>query len=88
MNIWNGKTGEKGEDMDINESDEDLLMPFEVTYKMGLVENFTIQNESVWVTNIKRSIVGILQLDLSIIEKEAAFHSTEASCYNIIMYHL
>ncbi|XP_047354225.1 uncharacterized protein LOC124950864 isoform X1 [Vespa velutina] len=81
MNIWNGKTGEKGEDIDINESDEDLLMPFEVTYKMGLVENFTIQNESVWVTNIKRSIVGILQLDLSTIEKEAAFHSTETNHY-------
>lgn len=88
MNIWNGKIGEKGEDIDINESAEDLLMPFEVTYKMGLVENFTIQNEPVWVTNIKRSIVGILQLDLSTIEKEAAFHSMEASCYNIIIYHL
>ncbi|XP_043675802.1 vitellogenin-like isoform X2 [Vespula pensylvanica] len=81
MNIWNGKIGEKGEDIDINESAEDLLMPFEVTYKMGLVENFTIQNEPVWVTNIKRSIVGILQLDLSTIEKEAAFHSMEINHY-------
>ncbi|XP_014616793.1 PREDICTED: uncharacterized protein LOC106793973 [Polistes canadensis] len=81
MNIWNGKIGEKGEDIDINESAADLLMPFEVTYKMGLVENFTIQNEPVWVTNIKRSIVGILQLDLSNIEKQAAFHSTEINHY-------
>ncbi|KAI4483442.1 hypothetical protein M0802_013384 [Mischocyttarus mexicanus] len=78
MNIWNGKIGENGEDIDINESAADLLMPFEVTYNMGLVENLTIQNESVWVTNIKRSIVGILQLDLSTTEKEAAFISTEA----------
>ncbi|KAK2579022.1 hypothetical protein KPH14_002816 [Odynerus spinipes] len=81
MNTWNGKIGERGIDVDINDSAGELLKPFEVTYKMGLVENLTIEDESVWVTNIKRSIAGVLQLDLSTIEKQAAFHSAEVNHY-------
>ncbi|CAL7948266.1 unnamed protein product [Xylocopa violacea] len=81
MNIWNGKMQEQGENTDIPEDVTDLLKPFQITYRDGLVENFSTEATSPWSVNIKRSIAGILQLDLLSLEKETAFHSTERNHY-------
>lgn len=81
MTIWNGKIQEQGEIQDIPEDVADLLKPFQIIYKNGLIENFTTEAISPWSVNIKRSIAGILQLDLSNLQKEAAFHSTEVNHY-------
>lgn len=81
MTIWNGKIQEQGKNQDIPEDVTDLLKPFQIIYRNGLIENFTTEAISPWSVNIKRSIAGILQLDLSSLEKETAFHSTEVSHY-------
>lgn len=81
MTIWNGKIQEQGEDQAVSEDVTDLLKPFQITYRNGLIENFSTEAISPWSVNIKRSIAGILQLDLSNLEKETAFHSTEVSHY-------
>ena len=81
MTIWNGKIQEQGKNQDIPEDVIDLLKPFQIIYRNGLIENFTTEAISPWSVNIKRSIAGILQLDLSNLEKETAFHSTEVSHY-------
>ncbi|XP_076394577.1 vitellogenin isoform X2 [Megachile rotundata] len=80
MIVWNGEEQIK-EDQDIPADADELLKPFQVTYRNGLVENFSTEATSAWSTNIKRSIAGILQLDLSGIEKATAFHSTELNHY-------
>jgi hypothetical protein len=57
---------------------QELQRPFKIQYKMGLIENFSVEaTEEVWATNIKRSIAGILQLDLVTLESQVAFHSLE-----------
>lgn len=81
MTIWNGKIQEQGEDQAVSEDVTDLLKPFQIIYRNGLIENFSTEAISPWSVNIKRSIAGILQLDLSNLEKETAFHSTEVSHY-------
>lgn len=81
MTVWNGKIEEKGEDHDTTNDIGELLKPFQITYRNGLVENFSTEATSPWSINIKRSIAGILQLDLSNLEKETAFYSTEVSNY-------
>ncbi|XP_043523814.1 uncharacterized protein LOC122535938 isoform X2 [Frieseomelitta varia] len=81
MTIWNGKIQEQGKNQDIPEDVTDLLKPFQIIYRNGLIENFTTEAISPWSVNIKRSIAGILQLDLSNLEKETAFHSTEKNHY-------
>lgn len=63
--------------MDINGSIKELLKPFMVEYKMGLIDNFSVEAEQVWATNIKRGIAGVFQLDLSNLEKQMAFNSIE-----------
>jgi len=75
--MWNGNVKEPSENIDIYDNTVDLLRPFRMSYNKGLIENFSIETEAVWATNIKRSIAGILQLDLSNLEKEVAFHSSE-----------
>ncbi|XP_072751184.1 uncharacterized protein [Anoplolepis gracilipes] len=79
--IWNGNATEPNENIDIYDNAVELLKPFRVSYSKGLIENFSIETEPVWATNIKRSIAGILQLDLSNLEKEVAFHSSEINHY-------
>lgn len=79
MTIWNGKIQDQGEDRAVSEDVTDLLKPFQIIYRNGLIENFSTEAISPWSVNIKRSIAGILQLDLSNLEKETAFHSTEVS---------
>ncbi|XP_043259379.1 uncharacterized protein LOC122401364 [Colletes gigas] len=81
LTTWNGNIQGKGEDHDITDEVAELLKPFQITHRNGLVENFSTEAVSPWSTNIKRSIAGILQLDLSNLEKEAAFHSTERNHY-------
>lgn len=81
MTIWNGKIQDQGEDQAVSEDVTDLLKPFQIIYRNGLIENFSTEAISPWSVNIKRSIAGILQLDLSNLEKETAFHSTEVSHY-------
>lgn len=81
MTIWNGKIQEQREDQAVSEDVTDLLKPFQIIYRNGLIENFSTEAISPWSVNIKRSIAGILQLDLSNLEKETAFHSTEVSHY-------
>ncbi|KOC70286.1 Vitellogenin-6, partial [Habropoda laboriosa] len=81
MTIWNGKIQEEIEYQDTPENVADLLKPFQITYRNGLIENFSTEAISPWSTNIKRSIAGILQLDLPNLEKETAFHSTERNHY-------
>ncbi|XP_034189310.1 uncharacterized protein LOC117608379 isoform X1 [Osmia lignaria lignaria] len=81
MTMWNGDEEMKEEDQGIPDDADELLKPFQVTYRNGLVENFSTEATSAWSTNIKRSIAGILQLDLSTLEKETAFHSTEQNHY-------
>ncbi|KAL0100276.1 hypothetical protein PUN28_019574 [Cardiocondyla obscurior] len=80
-NIRNGDVKEENDDVDIYDDALELLKPFRLSYNKGLVENFSIETEPVWTTNIKRSIAGILQLDLLNLEKEIAFHSTEINHY-------
>lgn len=77
--MWNGNVNETGAEIDIYDDALELLRPFRLSYNKGLVENFSTEAESVWATNIKRSIAGILQLDLINLEKHIAFHSTEVS---------
>lgn len=79
ITTWNGNIQEKGEVHDTIDDITELLKPFQIIYRNGLVENFSTEAASPWSTNIKRSIAGILQLDLSNLEKEAAFHSVEVS---------
>jgi len=86
----NGNTKESSEDIDIYDDALELLKPFRLSYNKGLIENFSIETEPVWATNIKRSIAGILQLDLLNLKKEVAFHATEVSlniqhCTNLIL---
>ncbi|XP_011266190.1 uncharacterized protein LOC105257329 [Camponotus floridanus] len=80
-NMWNGNVKEPSENIDIYDNTVDLLRPFRMSYNKGLIENFSIETEAIWATNIKRSIAGILQLDLSNLEKEVAFHSSEINHY-------
>lgn len=77
MNMWNGPFEESGEDVPISEHGKELGKPFYVKYKAGLVEALNVTDEAIWITNMKRSIASILQLDLSNLEKEVAFHSSE-----------
>ncbi|XP_051171445.1 uncharacterized protein LOC127288178 isoform X1 [Leptopilina boulardi] len=82
INSWNGPGNEKGKNVDANETVDELLKPFKIDYnKMGLIENFSIETEQIWATNIKRSIAAIFQLDLENLEKEVAFTSTEVNHY-------
>ncbi|CAK9803774.1 vit-6 [Anthophora quadrimaculata] len=81
MTVWNGKIQEQVKYQDTPENVADLLKPFQITYRNGLIENFSTEATSPWSTNIKRSIAGILQLDLPNLEKETAFHSTERNHY-------
>lgn len=78
-NIHNGNVKEIIEDIDIYDDALELLKPFRLSYNKGLIENFSTEAEPAWTTNIKRSIAGILQLDLLNLEKEVAFHSSEVS---------
>lgn len=78
--MWNGNVNQIDENIDIYDDALQLLKPFQLSYNKGLVENFSTEaDEPVWATNIKRSIAGILQLDLLNLEKEVAFHSSEVS---------
>ncbi|XP_029165191.1 uncharacterized protein LOC114936229 [Nylanderia fulva] len=81
MRMWNGNANELSENIDIHDNAAELLKPFRVSYNKGLIENFSVETEEIWATNIKRSIVGILQLDLLNLEKEVAFHSSEINHY-------
>lgn len=81
--MWNGNVKEMRENVDIYDDALHLLKPFQLSYNKGLIENFSIEAEPAWATNIKRSIAGILQLDLLNLEKEVAFQSSEVS-YNYI----
>ncbi|XP_033211866.1 uncharacterized protein LOC117169551 isoform X2 [Belonocnema kinseyi] len=80
-NSWNGPNDKKGENVDINGSIKELLKPFKVEYKMGLIDNFSVEAEQVWATNIKRGIAGVFQLDLSNLERQMAFNSNEVNHY-------
>lgn len=75
----NGDVNEIVKPVDVYDDALELLKPFRLSYNKGLVENFSIEAESTWVTNIKRSIAGILQLDLFNLEKEVAFQSSEVN---------
>lgn len=77
--MHNGNVKEVVEDIDIYDDALELLKPFRLSYNKGLIENFSTKAEPVWTTNIKRSIAGILQLDLLNLEKEVAFQSIEVS---------
>ncbi|XP_053999528.1 vitellogenin-3 isoform X1 [Hylaeus anthracinus] len=81
ITTWNGNLQEKGGDYDTTDDIAELLKPFQIVYRNGLVENFSTETISPWSTNIKRSITGILQLNLSNLENDAAFHSTEKNHY-------
>lgn len=65
--------------MHASEQTEELLKPFQLKYNGGLIANFSVGPEAVWATNIKRSIAGILQLDLSKLQNQVAFHAIEVS---------
>ncbi|KAL6253497.1 hypothetical protein P5V15_015343 [Pogonomyrmex californicus] len=80
-NVHNGNTKEIAKDIDIYDDALELLKPFHLSYNKGLIENFSTEAEPVWTTNIKRSIAGILQLDLPNLEKAVAFHSSEINHY-------
>lgn len=84
--MWNGNVKKPSENIDIYDNAVELLRPFRMSYNKGLIENFSIETEAVWATNIKRSIAGILQLDLSNLEKEVAFHSSEVRIIYINMH--
>ncbi|KAL7291123.1 hypothetical protein TKK_0015250 [Trichogramma kaykai] len=60
----------------------EMAKPFRLQYRHGKLENFSVEaSEAVWATNIKRSIAGVLQLDLPNLESQVAFHSTETNHY-------
>ncbi|KAG5348235.1 PAXB1 protein, partial [Acromyrmex charruanus] len=80
-NMHNGNVKKVIENIDIYDDAVELLKPFRLSYNKGLIENFSTETEPVWTTNIKRSIAGILQLDLFNLEKEIAFHSSETNHY-------
>lgn len=84
--MWNGNVKEPSENIDIYDNAVELLKPFRMSYNKGLLENFSIETEAEWATNIKRSIAGILQLDLSNLEKEVAFNSSEVRITYINMH--
>ncbi|XP_032680145.1 uncharacterized protein LOC116848315 [Odontomachus brunneus] len=80
--VWNGNVKKMSEDIDIYDDASRLSKPFQLSYNKGFVENFSTEtDEPAWATNIKRSIAGILQLDLFNLEKEVAFHSSEVNHY-------
>ncbi|XP_066593012.1 vitellogenin-5 [Prorops nasuta] len=81
MSLWNGKIEEQRNEINIGSDIEELNKPFQAIINKGLIENFRISAESTWSANIKRSIVGILQLDLNRMEDSIAFHSTEINHY-------
>lgn len=85
MENWKRK---KKIDRDTTNDIGELLQPFQVTYRNGRVENFSTEATSPWSTNIKRSIAGILQLDLSNLGKETAFHSLEVSDHRLYKHFL
>ncbi|XP_011154887.1 uncharacterized protein LOC105192439 [Harpegnathos saltator] len=80
--MWNGEAKNMGDNIDIIDDDAllQLLKPFQLSYNKGLIENFSIEAEPAWATNIKRSIAGIFQLDLFNLVKET-FHSSEINHY-------
>ncbi|XP_043280856.1 uncharacterized protein [Venturia canescens] len=78
---WNGEYRERIHDTKPTDQSEEMSKPFRVNHKNGLVTNFSVGNEPVWATNIKRSIAGILQLDLVNLEKQLAFYSVETNHY-------
>lgn len=78
-NVHNGNVKKVIEDIDIYDDAVELLKPFRLSYNKGLIDNFSTETEPAWTTNIKRSIAGILQLDLFNLEKEIAFHSSEVN---------
>lgn len=75
--LWNGQLGKRSRVAQVKEQGTELLKPFQVIYDEGLVTNFSVEVEPLWSTNIKRSIAGILQLNLRTLDKEVAFHSKE-----------
>ncbi|KAF7992158.1 hypothetical protein HCN44_001483 [Aphidius gifuensis] len=82
--VNNGKLGETSGEMNVDEEEAavELGKPFEIIYKNGLVMNFSVEiNSSIWANNIKRSIAGILQLDLTSLEDQVAFYSPESNHY-------
>ncbi|XP_011707638.1 PREDICTED: uncharacterized protein LOC105462624 [Wasmannia auropunctata] len=79
--MHNGNVKEVVEDIDIYDDALELLKPFRLSYNKGLIENFSTEAEPAWTTNIKRSIAGILQLDLLNLEKKVAFQSSEINHY-------
>ncbi|XP_012277416.2 vitellogenin-3 [Orussus abietinus] len=81
MSASNGPPGIEKDFVKIDEQAEELLKPFRIDYDMGYIQNFSVGTESPWATNIKRSIAGILQLDLKAVEKKVAFYSQEINHY-------
>ncbi|XP_015117477.1 uncharacterized protein LOC107041422 [Diachasma alloeum] len=79
--IRNGPDNHEEDNAAIKENIVDLQKPFQLIYKDGLITNFSVGTEAAWATNIKRSIAGILQLDLVTLDKEVAFHSLESNHY-------
>lgn len=56
---------------------DELSEPFVIQYEKGLVGNiFLNPNEDVWISNIKRGLGSLLQIDIPQIDK-FAFTSTE-----------
>lgn len=84
--IWNGDEKKTSEDIDVYDDALELLKPFRLSYNNGLIENISVEVESIWTTNIKRSIAGILQLDLVNLEKEVAFHSNEVNYKHLTFF--
>lgn len=82
--MWNGEYRERTHDTKPCDEIQEMSKPFRVHYRDGLCTNFSIKNEPAWATNIKRSIAGILQLDLANLEKQVAFHSVEVSFSNFL----
>lgn len=86
MQLFNGELSleEDTEAKFLPMSVESLETPFEVTYSDGLVKSiFTNKNEEIWTTNMKKSIAGILQLDLKNIhfDKSHTFPTRENTIY-------
>ncbi|KAK0168827.1 hypothetical protein PV327_002594 [Microctonus hyperodae] len=79
--LWNGQLGKRSRVAQVKEQGTELLKPFQVIYDEGLVTNFSVEVEPLWATNIKRSIAGVLQLNLRTLDKEVAFHSKENTHY-------
>ncbi|XP_046433449.1 uncharacterized protein LOC124186103 isoform X1 [Neodiprion fabricii] len=81
---WNGPSNQgTRESIDISDEALEMLNPFRVWYRLGRVENISVETEPAWATNIKQSIAGILQLDISNIHQDltSAFHSIETNHY-------